>query len=180
MFPDDGMTRIDLQPEDRLNDRYRLVRRVGQGACAVVWEAVDTMLEETVALKVLPDFLARDERALRRLKEEAKKGLKLHHPHIVRLINFDQDAGRDGLPFLVLEYVAERRCRSVWGGTPKDSRWTSWGRGRVRSRAPSPTRTSKASCTGTSSRRTSSSTRTAAPAFWTSASPGRSRSRARC
>lgn len=99
-------TILDLNPGETLCGRYELVRRVGLGAMAVVWLAIDHKLNGlSVALKVLPIHLGQDRRAIAMLMAEAERSLRLTHPNIVRLHTFDQDQGRRNVPFLVMQYV---------------------------------------------------------------------------
>jgi formylglycine-generating enzyme required for sulfatase activity len=83
--------------------RYRLQEEVGRGGMGVVWRAFDLSLREVVALKFLPEILARDKVALRHLRDEAKVLLSLTHLNIVRLRTFEEDGSH---AFLVMEYLA--------------------------------------------------------------------------
>jgi len=108
--PDDfDQTIVALDADTVLNGRYRLVRELGRGGMGVVWLAADEHLDEReVAIKLLPAVLYRNARAVARLKKEALAGSELSHPHIVRLINFEIDASRGDLAFLVMQYVEGR------------------------------------------------------------------------
>ena len=99
------MTILGLQPGDRLCNRWVLLRIIGQGGMGQVWLAKDENLESEVALKVLPPALASDARASDRMKAEAKANLELTHENIVRLYSFERDPSRNGMSFLVMEYV---------------------------------------------------------------------------
>ena len=68
----------------------------------VVWLAMDDQLETLVALKVLPDALCHDRASLEALKRETKLGLRLAHPNIVRIYDFQQD---DNAAAISMEYV---------------------------------------------------------------------------
>ncbi|MFC7616319.1 serine/threonine-protein kinase [Actinokineospora soli] len=85
-----------------LAGRYRLLRKLGEGAMGVVWHAVDVRLDREVAVKQLrttaPDPQARD-RAFR----EARIAARLRHPHTVTLYDVVDDGS--GPPLLVMEYV---------------------------------------------------------------------------
>ena len=63
-------------------DHYRLVETIGEGGMGVVWRAHDTSLDRDVAIKVLPERLARDEEFLARFEREAKAIAALSHPNI--------------------------------------------------------------------------------------------------
>jgi hypothetical protein len=83
--------------------RYRLVRLLGKGGMGEVYEAHDTMLDRTVALKKLPAHLSSDPQFVQRFTQEAKALAKLAHPAVVQVFDILQD--RQGL-FIALEFVA--------------------------------------------------------------------------
>ncbi|MEW6476035.1 MAG: protein kinase [Actinomycetota bacterium] len=92
--------------------RYRVERPLGTGAMGTVVLARDTVLERPVAIKVLAGHLADDDAFRERFLREARLAARLCHPNIVQVF----DAGDDGTPFLVMEYVdgetvAERLAR---------------------------------------------------------------------
>ncbi len=113
-----------------LAKRYRLVREIGRGGMGVVWLAHDTTLDDReVALKLLPTALTSNARAIARLKKEATTCLELTHPHIVRLINFEQDHTRGGIAFLVMQYVQGKTLDDVLVDHPEGlplKRVTTW------------------------------------------------------
>ena len=82
--------------------RYRLERLLGTGGMASVWLAGDARLDRPVAVKVISETLAHDERWLERFRREARIAAGLSHPNIVRVFDFGIDHER---PFLVMEYV---------------------------------------------------------------------------
>ncbi len=83
--------------------RYRLERRLGAGGMASVWLAFDERLGRRVAVKVIADTLADDERWLARFKREARAAAGLSHPNIVQVFDYGVEHGR---PYLVMEHVA--------------------------------------------------------------------------
>jgi len=85
--------------------RYVLEAVVGRGGMGVVWRAHDQTLGETVALKFLPEVVARDAVAIDELKEETRRARRLTHPHIVRIHDFLQDEQHAAVS---MEYVAGR------------------------------------------------------------------------
>ncbi len=104
--PDDfDQTILSLEKGETLSGRYKLIRELGRGGMGVVWLAEDTALDHQVALKLLPAALGQSSRAIGRLKQEAKRNLQLTHPHIVRLLTFEQDAARHNLAYLVMQYI---------------------------------------------------------------------------
>lgn len=82
--------------------RYRLQRRLGAGGMASVWLALDERLGRHVAVKVIADTLADDERWLTRFKREARAAAGLSHPGIVQVFDYGIE---DGRPYLVMEYI---------------------------------------------------------------------------
>ena len=82
--------------------RYRCERPLGTGAMGSVALARDTVLDRPVAVKVLGDHLAADDAFRQRFLREARLAARLCHPNVVQVF----DAGDDGRPFLVMEYVA--------------------------------------------------------------------------
>ena len=89
--------------------RYALVEHLGSGGMASVWLATDERLGRQVAVKVMADLLADDERWLARFRREAKAAAALSHPNIVKVFDFGLEAGR---PYLVMAHVP--------GGSLKD------------------------------------------------------------
>jgi len=85
-----------------LNDRYRLDAQVGTGGMSTVYRAFDTVLERTVAVKLMHRETASDSDQLERFRRESRAVAQLSHPHVVTVI----DAGEDGSrPYIVFEYV---------------------------------------------------------------------------
>lgn len=83
--------------------RYTLVRRLGKGGFATVWEAHDEIRKERVALKVLHPELARDESRLERFFRGAREMAELSHAAVVRVL--EQHGEDDGWHYFVMEYV---------------------------------------------------------------------------
>lgn len=83
--------------------RYLLERELGQGGMGVVWLALDTELNEHVALKFIPPAIRRDANALDELRRETQKSRKLTHPNIVRIHDFFRFEGEP--PFICMEFV---------------------------------------------------------------------------
>ncbi len=81
---------------------YRIIREIGRGGMAVVYEAEQTRLHRSVALKVLPAFHAASAEAVTRFHREAEAGARLQHPNIVQV----HERGRVGeTEFIATEYV---------------------------------------------------------------------------
>ena len=143
---------------DMLNDRYRLVRRLG-GNMGTVWEAEDTWLERTVAVKELSPRPFGDEDAptrRERVRREAIALAQVEHPVIVTVYDLIH-VGRGKAPWIVMGYVPGRPLSEIIKDTG-----TRFPSGRSRP-SPSPSsmacgpamRASRASTTGTSNRETS-------------------------
>src|SRR5574344_835985 len=86
----------------KINDRYEIIRSIGQGGMATVYLAYDTILNRDVAVKVLRGDLADDEKFVRRFQREAIAASSLTHPNIVEMYDVGED---DGKYFIVMEYV---------------------------------------------------------------------------
>jgi serine/threonine protein kinase len=93
-----------------LDGRYHVVSRMARGGMATVYEAVDSRLDRTIALKVMHPGLAEDEEFVSRFIREAKSAARLSHPNVVAV--YDQGAD-DGHVFLAMEHVAGRTLRDL-------------------------------------------------------------------
>jgi eukaryotic-like serine/threonine-protein kinase len=88
-----------------ISDRYRIEDRLGSGGMSSVFRATDTILERTVAVKILAEHLSDDERFVARFRREALAVAKLVHPNIVQVYDTGIDSGRH---YIVMEYVRGR------------------------------------------------------------------------
>ena len=78
---------------DKINDRYEIIKLIGEGGMANVYLAYDTILERNVAVKVLRGDLADDEKFVRRFQREALSASSLSHPNIVEMYDVGEDNG---------------------------------------------------------------------------------------
>jgi eukaryotic-like serine/threonine-protein kinase len=85
-----------------LSNRYLLQEEIGKGGMAIVFRARDTMLERSVAIKILRESYSRDPAFLERFRQEAKAAANLSHPNIVTVHDFGLDHGQI---FIVMELV---------------------------------------------------------------------------
>ncbi len=94
----------------KINDRYSIIRTLGEGGMANVYLAYDTILDRNVAVKVLRGDLATDEKFVRRFQREALSASNLYHPNIVQIYDFDQ--WEDNY-YIVMEYVEGRTLKQL-------------------------------------------------------------------
>lgn len=94
----------------KINDRYEIIRTIGEGGMANVYLAYDTILERNVAVKILRGDLADDEKFVRRFQREAISASSLSHPNIVEMYDVGEDNGKY---FIVMEYVDGKTLKSL-------------------------------------------------------------------
>jgi len=94
---------------------YRLIEKIGEGGMGVVWKAEDTVLTRTVAIKVLPADVSRDEKRRQMFLEEARLASSISDARIVQVFEFGRE--RD-LDFIVMEYVEGSPLNKILHGRP--------------------------------------------------------------
>ena len=94
----------------KINDRYQIIKTIGEGGMANVYLAYDTILDRNVALKVLRGDLANDEKFVRRFQREALSASSLSHPNIVEMYDVGED---DGQYYIVMEYVEGKTLKQL-------------------------------------------------------------------
>lgn len=94
----------------KINDRYQIIKTIGEGGMANVYLAYDTILDRNVAVKVLRGDLASDEKFVRRFQREALSASSLSHPNIVEVYDVGED---NGLYYIVMEYIEGRHLKQL-------------------------------------------------------------------
>ncbi len=94
----------------KINDRYEIIKSIGEGGMANVYLAHDIILDRDVAVKVLRGDLANDEKFVRRFQREALSASSLSHPNIVEVYDVGED---DGKYYIVMEYVEGKTLKEL-------------------------------------------------------------------
>ncbi|MBR3490146.1 MAG: Stk1 family PASTA domain-containing Ser/Thr kinase [Bacilli bacterium] len=93
-----------------INDRYEVIKSIGEGGMANVYLANDTFLDRKVAVKILRGDLSTDEKFIRRFQREAYAASALSHPNIVEMYDVGED---NGTYFIVMEYIEGRTLKQL-------------------------------------------------------------------
>lgn len=99
-----------LSKGQKINDRYEIIKSIGEGGMANVYLAQDTILDRKVAIKVLRGDLSADDKFIRRFEREAQSVSNLSHQNIVEVYDVGVE---DGNHYIVMEYIEGKTLKQL-------------------------------------------------------------------
>ena len=99
-----------LMKGQKINDRYQIIRSIGEGGMANVYLAHDTILDRNVAVKILRGDLAQDEKFVKKFQREANAAATIIHPNVVEMYDVGKD---DDNYFIVMEYIDGQTLKNL-------------------------------------------------------------------
>lgn len=96
-------------------ERYKIVSELGRGGMAVVYRAIDTLLDRNVAIKVIlmeSDSKEKSQKILKRFNREARTLASLSHPNIIKVLDYGE---YDGMPYIVMEFISGGALKAMLG-----------------------------------------------------------------
>ncbi len=94
----------------KINDRYEIIKSIGEGGMANVYLGYDEILDRNVAIKILRGDLSNDEKFVRRFQREALSASSLSHPNIVEMYDVGED---NGLYYIIMEFVDGKTLKQL-------------------------------------------------------------------
>jgi serine/threonine-protein kinase len=116
---------MDPQVGQLINNKYRLVRLIGDGGMGSVWEAHHEMLGTTVALKFLHAALARRKGLVERFLQEARVSARIKSPNVVLVSDVDRTP--DGLAYMVMEFIEGETLQTLYERNYQQGKRLSYG-----------------------------------------------------
>src|SRR5262249_30011862 len=107
---------LDAMAGAVLEDKYKLIRVLGSGAMAHVYEAEQLRLGRSVAVKIMRVALVSDKRSVERFRTEALAASRINHPNAIAI--YDVGVTKDGVPFMVMEHLRGTTLAETLGERP--------------------------------------------------------------
>src|SRR5688572_20214267 len=116
--PADPKSKIPFMVGSQIN-QYKILEKIGSGGQGTVYKALDTKLNRTAVIKVLPPELTQKTANFRRFEREAQLCSQLDHPNICTIYDFHSD---NGVFYIAMQYVDGKNVRQLVAGRPLEIR----------------------------------------------------------